>query len=263
MIDIHAHILPGLDDGAQDFDTAIAMARIAVKDGIKSIIATPHVIKGAYDNSRLDIIKETDNFNRVLKENKILLNIMPGAEYRLEPELLEKLEKGEILTLNDTGRYLLVELPATYVPPFAETVLYKLQLKGVTPILAHPERNEEFMDNPLLLKEMADRGILMQVTAGSLIGIFGKKVQSFALSIIKNGWAAVIASDAHSTGRRSPILSAACAIIEKNLPKVLAEEICYRNPQFIMGGTDIQISSYRKTSAWWQNIMSFVNRRTG
>ncbi|RDV84794.1 tyrosine-protein phosphatase [Ammonifex thiophilus] len=155
MIDIHTHILPGLDDGAEDLEEALSMARLALADGVTALVATPHVIRGSFFPSRQEILETVSLLNERLAEQGLPLRVLPGAEYRLEPDLPERLAKGELVPLNDAGRYLLVELPSTFVPPYAERVLYELQLQGVTPILAHPERNAELCRRPELLASLA------------------------------------------------------------------------------------------------------------
>lgn len=209
MIDIHSHILPGLDDGAGSPEEAVAMARLAAADGISAVVATPHVITGLYNNTRETILSAAGRLNALLQKEEIALSVLPGAEYRLEPDLPGRLSRGELLTINDGGRYLLVELPAASVPEYTVPVIYDLLLQGVTPVIAHPERNTGLMKRPSLLYDLVARGALAQVTAGSLTGQFGPASSSAARIFLEHGCAHFIATDAHSSRSRVPALAAA------------------------------------------------------
>lgn len=231
MIDIHAHILPGLDDGARDLEIALQMARAAVADNIRQMIVTPHVISEAFPNRREQILQAMHHLQQEMQQQRIPLELFPGGEYRLEADLPKKLQNGEILSLNDGGQYLLIELPNSVLPPFFEQVLYDIQLQGVTPIIAHPERNLVIMEDPRILKKLTDRGMLVQITAASLVGNFGKDVKKSAWQLTKQGSAHFIASDTHyHSGRRSPLLSEAYNEIKKKLGEQMAQILLIENP---------------------------------
>jgi protein-tyrosine phosphatase len=197
MIDIHSHILPGLDDGAANMEEAIAMARIAVTAGIKQMVATPHVKSRTYPSREL-ILEVLVNLRRKLEKNSIPLVVMPGGEYGIEPGLPQRMASGEVLTINDTGRYLLVEFPAASVPDFTTTVLNELLAQDVTPVIAHPERNYVFMGDYSRLYDLVARGSLVQLTAGSLTGYYCTEVADAARTFLEEGWVHFIASDAHN-----------------------------------------------------------------
>ncbi|MGC9932356.1 tyrosine-protein phosphatase [Priestia aryabhattai] len=202
MIDIHSHILPGIDDGALNMEEAVSMARIAVDEGIKKVIATPHHQNGKFFNNKQYILKKVKEFNDVLQSENIPLEILPGQEIRIYGSLLDDFEKGDILTLNHTN-YLFVELPSGHVPRYTEQLLFEIQLKGMTPIIVHPERNAEMLKNPDKLLNLVKKGALTQLTAGSVTGNFGKKVQKFSMQLIESNSTHFIASDAHNTTTRS------------------------------------------------------------
>ena len=164
------------------------------------------------------------------------MRILPGAEYRLEPDLPERLARGELLTLCDGGRFLLVELPAAFVPPYAERALYELQLQGVTPIVAHPERNAVFCRRPDLLQALVSRGVPAQVTAGSLTGMFGREIARAAFSFLGRGLVHLLASDAHSSAGRPPVLSPALREVERRLGREEAFRLGVDNPQKVVAG---------------------------
>jgi len=257
MIDTHCHILSGIDDGAHDIAESIAMAKIAVKDGISAIIATPHVMSGVYNNSKDQIISAVQDLNKILADENIPLTILPGAEYHIEPDLPRRMEKGELLTLNNTGRYLLVEPPSTYIPDYTGKILYELQLQGITPVIAHPERNAAFAKDPSLLAQFVSRGIPAQVTAGSVTGNFGKYIQKTALNFLKKGLVHMIVSDAHSKRGRIPTLSPAVLTAKQYLTADLAHRLVYENPHSICSAENIslpEISINNKKP--WTNILS-------
>jgi len=252
LIDIHAHILPGLDDGAKDLEISLEMARVAAADGIRQIIATPHVISEGFPNRREQIMAALLHFRQALQQEQIPLEILPGGEYRLEADLPRRLKQGEIVTLNDCGCYRLIELPGSILPPFFEQVMYEIQLQGITPIIAHPERNQVIMENPKILKELTDRGILAQITAASMIGDFGKETKKSAWQLIKQGSAHFIASDSHyHSGRRSPRLSDAFAEVRKQAGEQTAPNFFNQNPGRVISGLALEKISPPESSRSW------------
>lgn len=215
MIDLHCRILPKLDDGAQSIEDSIAMAKEACKEGIHTIVATPHHQNGVYTNPAENILHQVKQLNDRLKEEEINLTILPGQEIRLYGELLEDYELGKIVTLNRTDKYILIEFPANHVPRYAEKMLYELRVKGITPIIVHPERNTEIIERPEVLYKLVNQGALTQITAGSVTGKFGKKIKKFSLQLIEHHLTHVISSDAHNTTTRSFHLQLAYETVEK------------------------------------------------
>ncbi|WLR55460.1 tyrosine protein phosphatase [Mesobacillus subterraneus] len=213
MIDIHCHILPGIDDGSQSMEDTIKMARSAVDEGIHTIIATPHHKNSKYDNPKELIIPKVDKVNQVLASEGINLKILPGQEVRLYGELVEGIESNEILNLNHT-QYLFIEFPSNHVPRYAETLLFDLQLKEITPIIVHPERNQEIIERPEVLYNLVKKGALTQVTASSVSGHFGKKIRNFSFQLIEANLTHFIASDAHNVGSRGFKMAEAMDIIQ-------------------------------------------------
>jgi protein-tyrosine phosphatase len=201
MIDIHCHILPGIDDGAKDLNDSLQMAKQAVSEGIRTIIATPH-LNNHYDNRKQIILEKVAEFNQALKVQNVNLEVLAGQEPRIYGELLEDLEHGDIQTLNGSN-YLFIEFPSNHVPRYTERLLFDLQLKGLTPIIVHPERNSELMERPEKLFQLVEKGALTQVTASSLCGYFGKKIKKFSEELIEANLAHFIASDAHNIVNRS------------------------------------------------------------
>lgn len=201
MIDIHSHILPGIDDGAQTEADSLEMAKAAVDEGIHTIIATPHHKNGSYDNVRESIITYTDILNELFESEGIPLTLLAGQETRINGEMVEDLENGELLPLNHT-KYVFVEFSASHVPRFSKQVLFDLQVAGYKPIIVHPERNQELLEHPNKLYDFVRKGALTQITAGSVLGKFGKNIQKFTHQLIDANLTHFIASDAHNTTSR-------------------------------------------------------------
>ena len=237
MIDIHSHILPGIDDGALTMEDAVSMAKLAVNEGITKIIATPHHQNGIFFNRQQDIVKRVRELNCVLQSENIPLEVLPGQETRIYGSLLDDFEKGDILTLNHTN-YLFVELPSGHVPRYTEQLLFEMQLKGLTPIIVHPERNAEIMNNPEKLLNLVKKGALAQLTAGSLTGHFGKKVQRLSVQLIESNTIHFIASDAHNTSTRSFFMRESISKIHKEFGSQV-DYYFHQNAELIVQGQPI------------------------
>ncbi|WP_028401698.1 tyrosine-protein phosphatase [Ectobacillus panaciterrae] len=215
MIDLHCHILPGVDDGPETMEESIQMAKEAVKQGIHTIVATPHHQTSSYMNEKKTIIHKVNEINEIFKNNDITLTIMPGQEVRLYGELIGDYESGTIQTLNETNKYVLVEFPANHVPRYAESLLYDMQLKGLTPIIAHPERNAAIIERSSVLYKLIEKGALAQLTAASLTGDFGKNIKKFSMQLIEHNLVHMLASDAHNITNRPFKLRDAYGTLEK------------------------------------------------
>ncbi|MFZ5591309.1 MAG: tyrosine-protein phosphatase [Bacillota bacterium] len=264
FIDIHSHILPGLDDGASTTDEALAMASLAVADGVAAIIATPHVYPGLYENSRQTIEDAVFRLRAELSNAGLALELLAGAEYFLEPGLLGRLTPGDLLFLHRDSRSLLVEFPALQVPAYAESVLHELFLGGIRPVIAHPERNPELAGSDLL-ERLVHRGALLQVTAASLCGYLGRTARQAAEDLLKRGIVHLVASDAHSCRGRSPQLSAARQRAAEMLGESAARQLFSENPRRLLQGGDVLPVSCqgrsRATGGWWRRVFCFLNNR--
>jgi protein-tyrosine phosphatase len=214
MIDIHCHILPGVDDGAQSLSDSLSMARMAVNQGIRKIVATPHHLNNSYENPKHSIIERVKELNEALRLEKIDLEVLPGQEVRIHGEMLQGYEMGEILPVNHTA-YILVEFPSNHVPRYTERLFYDLQMSRLIPVIVHPERNQEIIENPDLLYRFVKKGALTQITAASVCGDFGKKIRNFSLQLVEANQTHLIASDAHNIKNRSFKMSEAFEVIEK------------------------------------------------
>jgi len=251
MIDLHNHILPGIDDGAEVLEESIEMCRISFRDGIRTIVATPHILPGIYENNRPTILAKVHELNEAIKKFGVKnldpitqlpndsiteLEILPGADIHFSFDLLQRYENGEIVAVNDLGRYLMVEFEFQGIPYKAEEALFQLLTKGIVPIISHPERNFEIGHNPKRYYEMIRMGCLGQVTAMSLTGEFGPEIKQIAEKLVKKRLIHIIASDAHSAGRRPPILSSGVKAAEKIVGKKEAQKMVTEYPQAILEG---------------------------
>ena len=206
MFDLHAHILPGIDDGAKTREQSLEMSRAAVKFGTKAVLATPHR-KDVTENWSVDHLNRLiDSMNSQNQEHGVDLSLLLGMENHLSQDLPDEIEAGRALTMNGS-RYILVEMPFFGRPDWIEDTLSGIQELGLTPVLAHPERIEAFQQDPDLLAMFIERGMLSQITAGSVVGTWGYRVKRFTHELLRNRMAHVIASDTHApSGRRSPNL---------------------------------------------------------
>lgn len=229
-IDIHFHILPGVDDGARDIYMAVEMARLAVQDGTRVIVATPHPDTRTGIGSKEKTIKATLDFSAVLHEYGIYeLQILPGVECYLVPELFTLLREEKLFTLNNS-RYLLVEFNHVIAPVNVEKVMFQLRIEGYIPIIAHPERYKYAHDNLKWLQRLVSLGCLTQVTAGAYYGRFGKQCQKTAFLLLQSNLAHIVASDAHNLEIRAPGLSRARPVIEKLAGPAIFQQMAIEVP---------------------------------
>lgn len=235
MIDLHSHLLPGIDDGAPDLATALQLARIAVDDGITHMVCTPHIHPGRYDNTIECIQKALTKLKQGLVEQQINLVISAAAEVRFGMELMLAVKQNNIPFLGEwQGQpVLLLEFPHSEVPFGAERLTAWLLQQGIKPIIAHPERNKGLLRTPIKLKPFLDQGCLLQVTAGAVTGHFGKPVQELAHKLLKEEVVTILASDAHNIEYRPPILSQGCKAASLLIGEAAAQRLVLDNPWHI------------------------------
>jgi protein-tyrosine phosphatase len=228
LIDLHCHILPGIDDGPETIDEAVEMCRIAHADGIRTIVATPHFRPGRYDSSEEAVNVALEGLRSEIARRGIDITVLAGADVTVTPELTLHLSQRRGLTINNGGRYFLAELPDA-VPARWDHYLLSLMAGGFTPVLTHPERNGWFLSHRDALYPFVHGGGLVQITAMSLTGEVGAAVQAYSRYLLKQGLAHVIASDAHSSEQRKPLLSgavdAAAGIIGRDAALRMVTEI--------------------------------------
>ncbi|WP_254639062.1 tyrosine-protein phosphatase [Cohnella sp. GbtcB17] len=226
MIDIHSHILPSLDDGAQDWRDALDLARAAEAEGIGTIIATPHHANGVYTNEARDVRSAVEAMNERLSAEGIALKVEAGQEIRIHDDLLEAWTRGELLTLAGS-RYVLIELPSSRVPRSTLDLLHELRIMNLSPIIAHPERNAEIAGQPDRLAELVAAGAYSQVTTYSLLGGFGKRIEQVSWQLCRQGLIHIVSSDAHHVSKRGFLLEESYREVNRRLGDKF--ELFFRN----------------------------------
>jgi protein-tyrosine phosphatase len=236
MIDIHSHILPGIDDGAQSLDDSLAMARIAVESGTRLLVATPHIHPGRYANQRENIARAVADLRQALAGHGIPLQLAMGAEVRLCPEVIPLIGAGQVPFLGeqDGFRWILLELPHSHVPTGSEKMIDWLYGQKIRVLLAHPERNKGFLADPERVRPFLDRRCKFQVTAGSVAGKFGERVRLFAEELLRRSAVSVLASDAHNTDHRTPDLLPGLRRAEQLIGRKKAGRLVYYHPHSII-----------------------------
>ncbi len=241
MIDLHAHILPGLDDGASNLDESAEMCLMAGLDGVRTIVATPHTGNGTYDNNRTRIIAAVRELSSYLKQKGVSVEILPGADTYIHAHLDRRILDGHVLTINDNMRYVMVEFPKHAVPPNLIEWLFRMTLAGFVPVLTHPERNTALSRKLDIVREWVEKGGLVQLTAMSLTGAFGQKIRECSEELLQRNLVHVIASDAHSSTRRPPLLSEAVERAASLVGPVYARTLVEDNPAAIIAGAPFAI----------------------
>jgi protein-tyrosine phosphatase len=238
MIDIHAHVLPNVDDGPSSWDESIAMLRKAEKDGVKGIVCTSHVLNCLDRKISRDLSDKFKTLQRWVKEDRLKLSLWLGSEIHVHARFDPK---DKIATLNGNGKYILMELPLGEFPNGLEGRFFQLSIDGYSIILAHPERNNLIVQNPGIAAGLVRSGILLQVNAGSVTGVFGKRIQKTANKLIDRQLVHFIASDGHSVRNRPIALSKAYHLIREEWGESTAERLFQVNPMKALHGDDIEI----------------------
>ena len=255
MYDLHAHILPGVDDGAETLEETLEMARIAAQNGTRFLLATPHRRDVTERSSIASLRNLFDEVSERVREQDTELTLVLGMENHLDLELPDEVSAGRALPIGDT-RYILVEMPFIGRPLYVADVLYRLQLQGLTPVLAHPERIEAFHRDPQMLIDFVERGMLSQITAGSTVGVFGRRVQRFTAHLLRRNLAHVMSSDTHGpTGPRSPELGPGIAALTRLVGEVSARAMVVDTPRAILEGLAVEVDPPRSNAStrhWWR-----------
>ncbi|MGL4911242.1 MAG: tyrosine-protein phosphatase [Romboutsia sp.] len=240
MIDIHCHILPGIDDGSKDLNESLQMAKIAQKEGIKKIVNTSHY------NPNFDYIMGEmllDNLKKLndkLKEENIDIEVLIGNELYYNDNLLEDMDKKNFYSLNNS-KYILVEFSPTMFPKNLCEVIYELKIRGYTPILAHIERYKEVQENPKIVKDAIEEGALIQVNASSVLGKGPSSFSKTCEMLLRHNKVHFIATDAHGSDRRRPLIKDAYDYIKDTYGEVRANRLFLENPNRVINNEDIEI----------------------
>lgn len=208
MIDLHAHVLPGLDDGPADIAEALDLLEAMVRDGTNTVVASPHGVGSRYGVTGPQVLEAVRTLQAATRAAGLEVRILPGMELPLRADLVGLLRRGDALGIAGT-RYICVELPHHDLPWFTDRALFELALAGYVPVINHPERNLAIQEHPERLTDLAERGVLAMLSAGSLLGDFGRTPQRLAERFLKEGTATLVASDAHGLRTRPPALASA------------------------------------------------------
>ncbi|MGV8844442.1 MAG: tyrosine-protein phosphatase [Pseudomonas sp.] len=232
MIDLHNHLLPGIDDGAPDLEASLALARVAVQDGITHLVCTPHIHPGRYDNNPASIQPALASFAAALKHAEIPLQVSSAAEVRFGMELMVGISQGSIPFLGEwQGKHvLLLEFPHGEVPFGAERLIGWLLQRNIIPMIAHPERNKGLMRTPSKLKPFLELGCLLQVTASAVAGHFGPAAEALAHDLLEQGVVTILASDGHNLEHRPPMLSEGMQHAARIIGDAKAEALVLHTP---------------------------------
>jgi len=235
MIDLHAHILPEVDDGPADLEESLEMLREAAEDGIETVCATPHLMEMPSRRQAGLFRERYCELTGAVEAEGLPIRLVLGAEIYFQPGM-ERLTGHPDLTINGTGRYLLYEFPMQGIPPGADEILFRLVMNGLIPILAHPERNLSVLGDENVLEPLLHAGTLLQINAGSLEGLFGRRVKKCALSLLKKGRAHFIGSDAHNAIDRPVRLSPAVSIAAEVIGPQAAQALVDDHPRCVLDG---------------------------
>ncbi|MCD9097685.1 hypothetical protein LU699_09585 [Luteimonas fraxinea] len=260
MFDLHCHLLPGIDDGAVDLEMSLTMARMAVDDGILVTACTPHIYPGLYENTGPAIRDAIVALQAVLDQEGIALRLVEGADVHLDHHLVRGIQSGHIPTLAGS-RYLLFEPPHHVAPPRFEESLFELMAAGYIPVITHPERLSWVEQHYSTFTRAADRGVFIQITAGALTGRYGKRPKYWADRFVGEGYAHILATDAHHPRRRPPFLAEAREAAARLVGAEEAEHLVSTRPGGIIQnaapGTlpPLPAATVRTSPGFWSRLL--------
>lgn len=238
MIDLHSHLLPGVDDGPRTMQDALALAQAVVDDGVRASVVTPHVYPGVFDNRLSELWDVYHAYRQALADAGIPLDVYLGGEVHLHPDIFDMLDMNELPMIGRwEGQFLmLLEFPDGTIPAGAEMACRSLADRGVRCLIAHPERNKAVMRNPAVIKPFLDMGCLLQLTAASVIGAFGRSAGKTAQYLLSHGMVHIVSSDAHNIAHRPPRMTDARAHLMGAFGMGLAYRLTEENPGLILEG---------------------------
>jgi protein-tyrosine phosphatase len=239
MIDLHCHLLPGIDDGPETLGEALEMARIAVVNGIEEAHVTPHLHPGRWDNDLQKISAAVESYRAALAQADIPLSLGFAAEVRLDYDIVPLIEAGRVPFLGtlEGHQVMLLEFPHSHVPVGADKFVAWLLARNIRPMIAHPERNKDVMRDPDRIEPFVREGCLLQLTADSVSGGFGELCAQRAREFLERGWVSVLASDAHDTVDRPPRIAPGRDAAAQIVGEEEARRMTYGTPLRIVRGT--------------------------
>ena len=240
MIDIHCHILPEVDDGSRSLNESIEMAMIAKEQGITKIVNTSHYHPDFRYKKGEELLKELEDFNNVLKENMIDIEVVIGNEIYYTKDLIKEIDELDFYTLNNS-RYILIELPPTNFPKDLCNIVYELKEKNYIPVFAHVERYREVQENRELIYEVINAGAIIQVNSHSILGKSGKELQKVCNTLLNRNMVHVVGTDAHSSKRRTPIFLDAYKYVSEKYSKEMADDLFIKNNNAIINNEALNL----------------------
>ena len=253
MVDLHCHLFPGIDDGSKSMEISLRLAREATENGVTHALLTPHHMNGRYVNHKQDVIRRTREFQKQINDHNIPLTVFPGQEVRINGQLLEALDKDDILFADTAGKYMMLEFPDDDVPHYTNQMIFDLQQRGIIPVIVHPERNTRIMAEPSLIYQLLEKGCLSQITASCYVGTFGKKVENFSRQLIEAGQGYVFASDAHDLPGRKYEMRQAFRKLQQEFGVDLAKQY-QQNAKLIINGEGVPVNNVqliKKKKHFW------------
>jgi len=264
VIDLHNHLLPGIDDGAKKLEETLEFLRLAARDGVKVVVATPHMKPGVYDNRREIILQRVALVREAQRGDEAEgVTLLPGAEVYYTADLTARARANELMTVGDRGRYLLLELPYQQTPMRVDDTIFQLRLLGITPLMAHPERVAYYLEDIERVAASVRLGALMQVTASSLTGRFGDTARDFARALLQRNLGHVLASAGHDVRYRPPILSEAVRAAASLVGETAARRLVEDTPQAILDGREVEVEEARppfRRRGLFSLLRSFLHR---
>jgi protein-tyrosine phosphatase len=262
MIDLHTHILPGMDDGVETDEQAIEFARMAQADGIRVIVATPHCKEGVWVNERDRVLTDVAKLRELLKANRIDVELKPGGEVHLCPDLVARVKDGRAPTLDDNHKTLLLELPLTQPPVELANLVFELKLAGLQVLFAHPERIRFFQEDIKRYEAVVQMGAYGQITTGSVLGVFGSEALRFSEELLARDLVHVVASDAHNVRGRPPIMSKAIEAMTSLVGERRAMAMATDAPAALLEGRDPELPPADRGPARRSSLLGRLFRRS-
>ena len=255
MIDIHCHILPNVDDGSESLEESIAMAKIAESEGITKIVNTSHCHFDFKYKKGNELKLELEKFNQALKEENINIEVLLGNELYYTSDLIERFNELDFFSMNNS-KYILMEFSPINFPKNIEDVIYEIKIRGYIPIIAHAERYKQVQEDVNIMLDCIKEGALIQVNASSILGKNGEKAEDTSKKLLDNNMVHFVATDAHSSNRRRPLIKDSYNYILKNYGKEVSEKLFIENPTAVIENRDISILNPTK----YEEKRSFLKR---
>ena len=255
MIDIHCHILPNVDDGSESLEESIAMAKIAESEGITKIVNTSHCHFDFKYKKGNELKLELEKFNQALKEENINIEVLLGNELYYTSDLIERFDELDFFSMNNS-KYILMEFSPINFPKNIEDVIYEIKIRGYIPIIAHAERYKQVQEDVNIMLDCIKEGALIQVNASSILGKNGEKAEDTSKKLLDNNMVHFVATDAHSSNRRRPLIKDSYNYILKNYGKEVSEKLFIENPTAVIENRDISILNPTK----YEEKRSFLKR---